>query len=76
MGSNQQPLDAKSNALPTALPRKICEVGFKQLLYSAIVSDKIIIFSLFVGCFYHKGLAVSQRTVTAHVPQMVYHESD
>ena len=37
VGSNQQPLDSKSNALPTALPRKICEVGFKQLLYSAIV---------------------------------------
>ena len=37
MGSNQQPLDSKSNALPTALPRKICETGFKQLLYSAIV---------------------------------------
>ena len=30
MGSNQQPLDFKSNALPTALPRKICEVGFKH----------------------------------------------
>ena len=37
MGSNQQPLDSKSNALPTVLPRKICEVGFKQLLYSAVV---------------------------------------
>ena len=30
MGSNQQPLDSKSNALSTALPRKICEVGFKH----------------------------------------------
>ena len=30
MGSNQQPLDFKSNALSTALPRKICEVGFKH----------------------------------------------
>ena len=37
MGSNQQPLDSKSNELPTALPRKRCEVGFEQLLYSAIV---------------------------------------
>ena len=37
MGSNQQPLDSKSNTLPTAPPRKICEVGFKQFLYSAIV---------------------------------------
>ena len=37
MGSNQQPLDSKSIALPTALPRKICEVGFKQLLYTDIV---------------------------------------
>ena len=26
----QQPLDSKSNALPTALPRKICEVEFKH----------------------------------------------
>ena len=30
MGSNQQPLDSKTNGLPTALPRKICEVGFKH----------------------------------------------
>ena len=37
VGSNQQPLDSKSNALHTALPRKICEVGFKQFLYSAKV---------------------------------------
>ena len=36
-GSNQQPFDSKSNAFPIALPRKICEVEFKQLLYSAIV---------------------------------------
>ena len=25
------PLDSESNALSTALPRKICEVGFEQL---------------------------------------------
>ena len=25
-----RPLDSKSNALPTALPRKICDVGFKH----------------------------------------------
>ena len=31
MGSNQQPLDSKSNALPTALYRKICEVRFKTV---------------------------------------------
>ena len=31
MGSTQQPLDSKSNALPTALPRKICEVRFKTV---------------------------------------------
>ena len=24
-----------------------------------LVSDKILIFSLFVGCFYHKGLALN-----------------
>ena len=40
MGSNQQPLESKSYALPTALPRKICEVRFKQLLYSAIVKPQ------------------------------------
>ena len=33
VGSNQQPLDSKTDALPTALPRKIYEVGFKQLLH-------------------------------------------
>ena len=27
VGSNQQPLDSKSNALPTELPREICGVG-------------------------------------------------
>ena len=37
MGSNQQPLDSKSNALPTVLPRKICEKWFEQLLYIAMV---------------------------------------
>ena len=37
MGSNQQPLDSKANALPTELRREICGVGFKLLLYSAIV---------------------------------------
>ena len=29
MGSNQQPLDSKPNALPTELRREICGVGFK-----------------------------------------------
>ena len=36
MGSNQQPLDSKPNALSTELRRGIGGVGFKLLLYSAI----------------------------------------
>ena len=36
MGSNQQPLDSKPNALPTELRRGICGVGFKLLLCSAL----------------------------------------
>ena len=32
MGSNQQPLNSKSNALPTELPREICGVGFKRFI--------------------------------------------
>ena len=32
-----QPLDSNSNALPTELPREICGMIFKQLLYRAIV---------------------------------------
>ena len=37
VGSIQQPLDSKPNALPTEQHREICGVGFKLLLYSAIV---------------------------------------
>ena len=35
-GSNQRPLDYKSNAFPIELDGLICRVGFKLLLYSAM----------------------------------------
>ena len=35
-GSNQRPLDYKSNAFSNELGGLICRVGFKHLLYSAI----------------------------------------
>ena len=41
VGSNQQPLDSKPNALPTELSREICGVGFKLLLHSAIYSYNV-----------------------------------
>ena len=40
-GSNQRPLDYKSNAFPTELGGLICKVGFKHLLYSAIYSYNV-----------------------------------
>ena len=42
MGSNQQPLDSKSNVFPTELGRLICREGFKLLLYNAIYSYTVI----------------------------------
>ena len=30
----------------------------RRIQYSKLVSDKILILSLFIGCFYHKGLAL------------------
>ena len=41
-GSNQRPLDYKSNALPTELGGLISRVEFKLLLYSAIYSYSVI----------------------------------
>ena len=31
-----------------------------------LVSDKILIFSLFVGCFYHKGPALNKAVISKH----------
>ena len=36
-----------------------------RIKYGILVSDKILIFSLFVGCFYHKGPAL--RSVAVYI---------
>ena len=41
-----------------------------RIKYGILVSDKILIFSLFVGCFYHNGPALMQYLglCAAHFP--------
>ena len=54
MGSNQQPLDSKSNALPSALP-EYKFAFWEELLISVFFSFVIMQCIIVIDCFQHQS---------------------
>ena len=46
-----------------------------RIILSILVSDKIFILSIFVGCFYHKGQALSDhhKKINSYMSLMGFH---